>query len=141
MSGHVSQCPTIVAKTSSGERPVILVADAHERLRTELVRRLKESMAGWDIHPAADGESLLLLDQEYDPVAVLMDIVLPGVGGLDVIERMKRRRAGVKIVVFSLHDGMHFRGRACEAGASAFVGKEKPFSEILNALKSALSSG
>jgi two-component system invasion response regulator UvrY len=126
---------------ASSRRPVILVADAHDRLRDELLRRLKESMPGWDVLPAADGEAILLLDQEYQADAVLMDIVLPGIGGLEVIERLKKRRPAVKIVVFSLHAGLHFQERALEVGASAFIGKEKPFSEILDALKSVLSLG
>jgi DNA-binding NarL/FixJ family response regulator len=120
-------------------RPVILVADGHKRLRDELVRRLQESMTGWTVLPASDGESLLLLGRRHAVEAVVMDVVLPGSGGLDVIERLKQQQPNVKIVVFSLRDGGHFQERVAKAGASAFISKGRPFSEILDALKSVLS--
>ena len=96
-------------------------------------------MTGWTVLPAADGESLLLLGRRPAVEAVVMDVVLPGSGGLDVIERLKQQQPKVKIVVFSLRDGGHFQERVAKAGASAFISKGRPFSEILDALKSVLS--
>lgn len=118
-------------------RPVILVADAHQTLRNELVLQLQAAMPGWEVQPVADGESLLLLEQRL-VAAVVMDVILPGAEGLKTIERLKQQNPGVKVVVFSLRDGGHFQAQALKAGASAFISKGRPFSEILAALKTAL---
>jgi DNA-binding NarL/FixJ family response regulator len=115
------------------KRPVMLVADAHEKLRDELVRRLQDSLAGWDVLPAADGDSLLLLGQRLAAGVVIMDVILPG-GGLKIIEHLKQQQPGVKVVVFSLCDGSHFQEQAIKAGASAFISKGRPFPEILVAV-------
>ena len=120
-------------------RPVILVADAHRKLRDELVLQLQASMAGWEVQAASDGETLLLLEQRLVPEVVLMDVILPGDEGLKTIERLKQQHPGVKVVVFSLRDSSHFQEQAFKAGASAFISKGRPFSEILVALKAVLS--
>ena len=68
-----------------------------------------------------------------------MDIILPGIGGLDVIERLKARRPDVEIVVFTRYDDIKSRERAASVGVSLFFGKDSPLPDIVNALRQALA--
>ena len=67
-----------------------------------------------------------------------MEIILPKIGGIEVIRRILKDRPGTKIIVLSLHEELPFRKSASEAGAVAYLGKTAPFEDILAAVRAAL---
>jgi len=120
-------------------KPIILVIEGHDRLRSELVRRLKESHPEAVIVEAEDGGTGIQLHGRRSPDVVVTDVILPKVGGLDVIAEIKRVQPLVKVIVFSLHDDSQFRERAREAGVFAYVLKEQPLEDIIGAVDAALA--
>ena len=68
------------------------------------------------------------------PDAVLMDLEMPGIGGLAAIKRIKDLLAPPQIVVVTLHDGADVRAQAKQAGADAFVPKSRIATDLLNVL-------
>ena len=119
-------------------KPIILVIEGHARLRSELVRRLKESRPEATVIEAEDGEAGVCLHGRRSPDVVVTDVILPKLGGLDVIAEIKRVQPLVKVIVFSLHDDSQFRERAREAGVFAYVLKEQPLEDIIGAINAAL---
>ena len=118
--------------------PLILIVERHEGLRSELRRRLSQSCPEWRIEEAADGEAAVSLTVQLNPDVVLMEVILPKIGGIEAIRQITKDRPKTKVVVFSLHDEAPFQKRAYEAGAFAYLGKGKPFPDILAAIRSAL---
>ena len=61
--------------------------------------------------------------QQYNPDVVVMDLSMPGIGGLETIKRMVQRNDQVKILVFSMHDEQVYVRRALNAGAKGYITK------------------
>jgi DNA-binding NarL/FixJ family response regulator len=87
---------------------------------------------------ARTGEDGLAAVTRLQPAAVIVDLKLPGISGLDVIGRLRRMDATVAIVALTDADPGAFRAPALAAGADAFVPKERMRTELLPALQDAL---
>jgi CheY-like chemotaxis protein len=114
----------------------VLVADDEESLRRAAVRIL--SGAGYRVLDAADGESALAVAAAAStPVDVLLtDVVMPGMGGVDLATRLSAREPKLRVIYMSGYPQRHLADEAGLPGGHAFV--EKPFS--VDSLLEALSS-
>ncbi len=102
--------------------PRILVCDDDANLR-ELVRAVLGS--GYSFVEAADGSEALLVVRELRPDLIVLDIMLPGVGGLDVLRQIRADAALAAIPVVVITAWSHLESQAWSAGADRFV--SKPF--------------
>jgi DNA-binding NarL/FixJ family response regulator len=117
----------------------LLIADDDPGFR-KLVRRLLETERdAVVVGEAGDGEEAVRLAQEFRPDVILMDITMPRVGGLEAIERAKAERPDTKIVVVTVHGEDAYRKAAADRGADAFVLKKKISTELLLAIRRAVS--
>src|SRR3954470_11638992 len=81
----------------------VLIVDDHPQFRRTARRALERD--GWTIAgEAADGEAALLAAQALQPDVVLLDVGLPGMGGLEVAQRMRDEMPELVVVVVSTHD-------------------------------------
>ena len=87
---------------------------------------------------ARTGEDGLAIVARLQPAAVIVDIKLPGISGLDVIGRLRAEDAAVAIVALTDADPGAFRAPTLAAGADAFVPKEQLRTELLPALHGAV---
>jgi DNA-binding NarL/FixJ family response regulator len=102
-------------------RPRVLVADDHAEVMEAVCRALAPAceIAG----TVADGRALLEAVQRLEPDAVVLDLNLPAVNGLEACRRLTRTHPAVKVVVFSATSEPEIRDALIAAGASAFVSK------------------
>ena len=95
---------------------------------------------GFDVEPVADGESVLETARQVSPDLIIMDIQLPGVSGVDLIEAAKRDLALAEIPVLAVTafaaKGDEERIRA--AGASGYLAKPVSIMPFMNAVKELL---
>jgi len=121
--------------------PKILVADDHAVVRKGLVKILKESDAGLCVDEAGYGQEALarVLHTRYE--LVLMDISMPGRGGLDVLREIKRHRPRLPVLMLSMHPEEEYALRALRAGASGYVTKDSAAEELVGAIRKVLSGG
>ena len=112
----------------------ILIVDDHPVVRAGL-RRLLASEPGCDIREAADGKEALRLFRAHHPALVVLDLNLPGLGGLETIARLRRADRGARILVLSMHDDPIHVTRALRAGAAGYVSKGAAPEEILTAVR------
>src|SRR5262245_13532124 len=112
----------------------ILIADDDRRLPGEL-RRLLERGGGIRVTEARDGEEAIGLALAGHPDLVLMDIVMPGLGGLEATRRIKAACPGVKIVTLTVHDEVQYRSAARESGADSLLLKKKLGAELIPAIR------
>jgi CheY-like chemotaxis protein len=105
-----------------------------------LTRRLGRH--GIQVRHVEDGEKALIAAVWKRPDAVLLDINLPGINGLDVLERLRSNplTLDIPVIVLSAHVMEHDVLKAMEAGANAFVPKPIEFQNLLDALQRVLKT-
>lgn len=112
----------------------ILLVDDHPVVR-EGYRRLLESQPGYRIlAEAEDAAAAYRAYKEVTPDVVIMDISLPGAGGLEAVRHIRQWDRGAKILVFTMHANTAFALKAFEAGAIGYVTKSSDASELIRAV-------
>jgi two-component system, NarL family, invasion response regulator UvrY len=112
----------------------ILIVDDHPIIRTGL-RRLLASEPEIEIREAASGREAISAFKEDRPALVILDLNLPGLGGLEVIARLKIADQAARILVLSMHDEEIHVTRALQAGAMGYISKNAPAAEIVEAIR------
>ena len=112
----------------------ILVVDDHPIVRAGL-RRLLSSEPNIEIREATDSKQALSLYREQRPMLVILDLNLPGLGGLGLLGRLKATDPDARILVLSMHDDETHVTRALQAGAMGYVTKSAPPNELLEAIR------
>jgi len=122
----------------------IMVVDDQQLVRMGLMRLLGD-MPGFTIVGEADcGEQALetvekMAEKSTAPDVVLMDLRMPGIGGLEATRKMLRRFDGVKVVALTGCDDHPFPQRCLESGATAVVTKDASIEEVTKAIKMAVT--
>ncbi len=111
----------------------ILLVDDHVIVRAGL-RNLLTSVVDTQITEAATGQDALLRLRQDRPDLVLLDLNLPGIGGLELLRRMVQQDKTVRIVVLSMHAEPLYAARAMELGACGYLSKNASAEELLTAL-------
>ena len=112
----------------------VLVIDDHAIVRAGLCRLLA-SEPGIEVVEAANGREGLDLFRARPPKLVVLDLNLPGMGGLELIRRFRADSPTVPILIFSMHSEAIYVTRLLEAGASGFVSKNAAPAELLEAIR------
>lgn len=119
----------------------VIVTDDHEAVRAGLRWMLRSDDAVDVVAEASDGRSLLELLERVECDAVLLDLAMPGMGGLDVLDALGTAGRVVPVVVLTMHDDAGHVDRALALGASGYILKSAPRDEIVRALVAATSGG
>lgn len=112
----------------------ILIVDDHPIVRAGL-RRLLAGEPEYQVGEAASGREALAAFREYRPDLVILDLSMPGLGGLEVLGRLRIEDAAVRVLVLSMHREAMYARRALEAGAAGFVTKSAPADRLLDAVR------
>lgn len=112
----------------------ILVVDDHAVVR-EGIRRLLATIAGAEIHEAANAQDALTLSRAVTPDVIVLDINLDGSSGLELLRRLKADNVASRIVMFTMHSEPSYAMRALKAGAAGYVSKSAEAGELVTAVK------
>jgi two-component system invasion response regulator UvrY len=114
----------------------ILLVDDHELVRTG-IRRIIDDVRGMKvIGEAESGEKAVKWCRSNDPDVVLMDINMPGIGGVDAMQRILRFNENAKIIMLTVHTENPFPSKVMQAGAAGYLSKGAAPDEVLNAIRS-----
>jgi len=121
------------------QRPnvTVLVADDHELVRVGVGALLEIEPDLHVIGQVGDGLDALRMAERLRPNVILLDLMLPGLSGLEVLRQMPTRAPGVRGVVLSVHDDPAQVIEALRAGALGYVLKDSPAGEVVHALREA----
>jgi two-component system invasion response regulator UvrY len=117
----------------------IIVADDHDLVRMGIVRMLSDVPGFKVVGEAKSGEEAARLAKEFKPDVVLMDVKMPGIGGLEATKKILAYNSNIKIIaVTSLADEM-YPERLMKAGACGYVTKGANFDEMIDAIKTVVA--
>lgn len=113
----------------------ILLVDDHDLVRAGFRRLLEDGEKFSVIAEAGSGEQAVQDYAKYHPDVVVMDISMPGIGGIGAIERIIARYPEARILVLSVHEDSVFTTRALQAGAKGFIPKRSAPEEMIKAVE------
>ncbi|HEX3622949.1 MAG TPA: response regulator transcription factor [Acidimicrobiales bacterium] len=114
----------------------ILVVDDEPAVRTALGRALR--LGGYEVDAAADGNAALETLSSTAPDAVLLDVLMPGIDGLDVCRTLRRRGDQVPILMLTARDSVADRVAGLDAGADDYLVKPFHLEEMLARVRALL---
>lgn len=113
----------------------VLLTDDHVLVRTGIRRLLEDSKQVKIVGEADCGEDSLTMAQDLNPDVILMDVNMPGIGGVEACRRILQRDPKQKIIVLTVHNEQTFPKRMLEIGAKGYLTKECGVEEMLEAIK------
>ncbi len=112
-----------------------MLVDDHDMVRTGLKRLLEDYSDLEVIAEASSGEEAIILVQSHKPDIALMDLNMPGIGGLEATRKLIRSHSELKIIIVTMHNEGIFPQRLLNIGAMGYVTKEANINEIVNAIR------
>jgi len=116
----------------------ILLADDHAILRAGLKLLLDAQPDMEVVGEASNGARALAMAEELRPDLILLDLTMPGLGGLDVLRSLKDIAPGSRVLVLTMHDDRSYLQQALALGAAGYVVKKAVDSELLNAIRAVM---
>lgn len=117
----------------------ILLADDHDLVRTGIERLLADVHDMSVIGHATSGEEAVQRSRELKPDVVLMDVRMPGIGGLEATRKITARDPAIKVIAVSAWDEDPLPSRLLQAGASGYVAKDAPFDDVIKAIRKVMA--
>ena len=115
----------------------VLVVDDERAVRESLRRALE--LEGYEIELADDGqEALYRLESQEEPDAVILDVLMPGLDGLEVCKRLRRNGSKLPVLMLTARDAVENRVAGLDAGADDYVTKPFALEELLARVRALL---
>jgi two-component system, NarL family, invasion response regulator UvrY len=113
----------------------VLVVDDHDLVRTGITRMLSDIDGLQVVGEACTGEEALLKVRELKPDVVLMDVKMPGIGGLEATRKLMRSHPDIKVVAVTVCEEDPFPTRLLQAGAAGYLTKGAALDEMVQAIR------
>lgn len=117
----------------------VLVVDDHDLVRTGITRMLADIDGLQVVGEADSGETALKLARELKPDVVLMDVKMPGIGGLEATRKLLRSHPDIKVVAVTVCEEDPFPTRLLQAGAAGYLTKGAGLDEMVQAIRLAFA--
>lgn len=113
----------------------LLIVDDHDIVRAG-VGRLLGDVSGIDVvGQASSGEEAIQMSKSLKPHVVLMDVKMPGIGGLEATRKMLRNDPGLKVIALTVCGEEPFPSKLLQAGASGYLTKGADLEQMVNAIR------
>jgi len=116
----------------------VLLADDHALVRAGMRSLLRDIPGVEVVGEAADGAEALAVAARERPDAVLLDIAMKGMSGLEAATQFREQHPGIKVIILSMHASEEYVLQALRAGAAAYLIKDSATAELELALKSVM---
>ena len=113
----------------------VLIVDDHRLVRIGLTRMLAEAKGIVIVGEADSGERALGLVRETRPNVILMDLRMPGIGGLEATRRLQRIDAGIRVLIVTACDTDPYPAQAMKAGAAGYITKGANAADLEHAIR------
>jgi DNA-binding NarL/FixJ family response regulator len=113
----------------------ILVVDDHDLVRMGITRMLADVAGIKVVGEASTGEDAIRLARELIPQVVLMDVKMPGIGGLEATRKLLRVNPEIRVLAVTVCDEEPFPSRLLKAGAAGYLTKGAALEEMIKAIR------
>ncbi len=117
----------------------VLVVEDQPKMRALLHRGLQEG--GFAVDEVADGPSALHSATESSYDAIVLDVMLPGLDGFEVLERLREAQRWTPVIMLTARDAVSDRVRGLDGGADDYLVKPFAFTELLSRLRAVIRRG
>jgi len=117
---------------------ILLVDDETEFVST-LAERL--NLRGFDVNVATDGESAIQIVEESQPNLIILDLKMPGLGGLEVLKQVKEINPDIKVILLTGHGSTKEGIEGMNLGASDYLMKPINIEELIPKMQEAIDKG
>ncbi|MCX4268169.1 MAG: response regulator transcription factor [Lachnospiraceae bacterium] len=114
----------------------IVITDDHSMIREGLKQLLELDENFRVIGQAGDGEECLRLLKKELPDVLLLDINMPNMNGIEVLEHLKKEYSGVKVLILTIHNEVEYLLKAVDIGCNGYVLKDSNFAMLKKAIHS-----
>jgi two-component system OmpR family response regulator len=128
--------PTPGSGPAAASEARLLVVDDEPNIRELLAASLR--YAGFDVVVAADGSEALRAAARHDPDLVLLDVMMPGVDGFEVVRRMRGEGRDVPVLFLTARDSTHDKVTGLTLGGDDFVTKPFSLEEVVARIRALL---
>lgn len=117
----------------------VLLVDDHELVRTgiESILNLQDDISV--VAATNSGEKALEILKDISPDVILLDVKMPGIGGVEACRRMLQRYPDIKIIALSVHNDGPIPQQILKLGAAGFISKGSQVDEMVNAIRSVVN--
>ena len=116
----------------------VLLVDDEEDFVSALAERLQ--LRGIDAQTATDGETALQLIEASPPQVVVLDVMMPGLSGMHVLQRIKVKRPLLPVILLTGHDSVQAGSAGMKQGAFDYLIKPIDIDELIQKMQDALAS-
>jgi two-component system invasion response regulator UvrY len=116
----------------------VLIADDHAIVRKGLRDILREASQTAVVGEASNGQEALTLARSQPWDVVVLDITMPGMSGLAVLNKLKQEMPRLPVLMLSMHSGEHYVNGSLKAGAAGYLSKESAPEELVTAIQRVL---
>ena len=113
----------------------VLVVDDHDLVRSGIVRLLSDVAGITVVGEANTGEEAVKIAREKRPNVVLMDIRMPGIGGLEATRKIVHQNPEIKVIALTIYENEPFPTKLLQAGASGYLTKGALIDEMVLAIR------
>ena len=119
----------------------VVIADDHTIVREGLKQLLVAASDFEVIKEAGNGHEALAIVRESDFDVLLLDLSMPGKGGMELIKQIKSEKPRLRILVLSMHAEHQYAVRAIKAGASGYLTKDSAATQLVSAIRKVAAGG
>jgi DNA-binding NarL/FixJ family response regulator len=112
----------------------MMLVDDHTVIRSGLSRLLEQNTGIKVICEAGSGEEAYQRSGEFKPDILLMDMSMPGMGGLEALRRILNKWSDAKIIMFSMHENATYAMQSITSGAKGYVAKTSDSDDLIKAV-------
>jgi two-component system invasion response regulator UvrY len=113
----------------------VLLTDDHEVVRAGFARLLESTSDISVVADAGSGEEACLEDLNHQPDVLVMDLTMPGIGGLEACRRILAKDPKARILIFSVHENEVMLERALEVGVKGYISKRSASQVMIQAVR------
>ena len=116
----------------------VILADDHNLVRSGMAALLRQHGGFEVVAEATDGVSALEEIRKHEFDLLIVDLAMPRLGGMAVIEELRRSKTSIKILVLSMYDDAQFVARAMKTGANGYLLKQALDEDLFQAINQVL---
>ncbi len=113
----------------------VILVDDHDANREEMASLIKDESDFKVVGQASSGEEGVKLASEKKPELIVMDVIMPGISGIEAAKQICSMDSGIKILALSNHSGRTMVRAVFQSGASGYVRKDQAYEELLPAMR------